>query len=66
MIVFGIYVFFVKRNLFKFVLVFNIIDVGIYLFFISFGYRMEFNEVLIVLIYIGYEMFKSLMVGLLL
>ncbi|WP_048149642.1 NADH-quinone oxidoreductase subunit K [Palaeococcus ferrophilus] len=51
----GVYAFLYKRNLLKLVLALNVIDSGIHLLLVSFGYRIEGNLLPTAPIYTGYE-----------
>jgi len=45
LIVLGVYAFLSKKNLIKLILALDIVDSGIHLLLISFGYRIEANEI---------------------
>jgi len=59
----GVYAFLYKRNLLKLILALDVIDSGIHLLLISFGYRLENNVLPTAPIYTGYETVKAPMVG---
>ncbi|WP_297092869.1 NADH-quinone oxidoreductase subunit K [Thermococcus sp.] len=63
LIAMGIYALLYKRNLIKLILALNIIDSGIHLLLISFGYRIEAGQIPTAPIYTGYETVKSAMVA---
>jgi len=55
----GLYAFLYKRNLIKLILALDIIDSGIHLLLISFGYRLEDGTLPTAPIYTGYETLKG-------
>ncbi len=63
MMAMGIYALLYRRNLIKLILALNIIDSGIHLLLISFGYRVELGRIPTAPIYTGYETVKGAMVA---